>query len=98
MPVKYKLVEAPDDFWAIKILEGDLLGVVYRYGSVKVIDEQDSDGNIVIKFEFDVLESPFVDREEIKGPEIDKMFGDILQEVILSAIDNVEKEEPKENE
>lgn len=91
MPVKYELVEAPDNFWAIKILEGELAGVIYRYGTIKALGEDENE-NMVINFEFDVLDPGFLERDDIKGPGVDKIMGEILQEIILESI-NKESDE-----
>lgn len=89
MPVKYELVEAPDNFWAIKILEGPLAGVIYRYGTVSVVNEEtlEEDGELLINFEFDVLDPGFEERENIKGPEVDRILGEILSEIITQSVE-----------
>jgi hypothetical protein len=92
MPVKYKLVDAPDNHWGIQIEEGKYEGIIYRYGKVQFLGE-DEEGNGIINFEYDVLESGLFTPEEIQGEEIDKIFGDILQELIIESLKEKQQNE-----
>lgn len=89
---KYELVapEEEDGFWGIKLLEGPLEGVVYRYGEIKFLGE-DGEGNAQMSFEYEVLETgPFATKEEIAGQAVDKVMGDILQSIIIESLERDE--------
>lgn len=81
MPVKYDLVQHEsgyhDEHWAIKIMEGDLEGVVFQYDTVSV-EEKDQEEAIL---HFDILyienEDKVTDAEAAKT-----IFGDILVSII----------------
>jgi hypothetical protein len=88
-PVGYELVEANDDHWAIQLTEGKYAGVVYRYGTVKFMGE-DEEGNGRVTFEYDILDPRDFQREALVGPEIDEIFGRILHDII---VESLEKEE-----
>lgn len=89
-PVGYTLVEHDDDHWAIQLTEGKYAGVVYRYGTVKFVGE-DEDGNGRVTFEYDILDPKGFNREEIFGPEIDEIFGKILHNIIIESLENKEE-------
>jgi hypothetical protein len=82
MPVKYDLVmdeEAyHDEHWSIKILEGDLEGVVFQYDTVKFREEEGADGAVL---DFDIL---YIEGEEKAAAHdgADQIFGDILVGII----------------
>jgi hypothetical protein len=80
MPVKYDLVQHDDafhdDHWAIKILEGDLEGVVYQYDTVTFREDDDGVGFL----DFDVL---WIEGEEIAAfRDYEKITGEILAGII----------------
>lgn len=92
MPVKYKLVDAPDNHWGIQIEEGDFAGVIYRYGVVQFLGE-DEEGNGIVNFEFNVLDPGPFEVEQIAGEAVDKIFGEILQELIIESLKEKQKNE-----
>lgn len=91
MPVKYKLIDAPDNHWGIQLEEGTFAGVTYRYGKVQFLGE-DEEGNGLINFEYDVLDPGPFTVEQIVGDEVDKIFGEILQELIIESLKEKEKQ------
>lgn len=81
MPVNYELVEHPDAYhdkhWAIKILEGDLEGVVFQYDTVKIREE---DGQGILDFEvLNVEKGEMVDTDDQATSDI---LGGILVDII----------------
>ena len=90
MPVKNELIEVKDDFWAVKITEGKYDGVVFKYGIVKVLGE-DSDGNAILHFDFDVLEDCGYSQEELKSKEFETVLGDLLLSFIFEQLEEKEK-------
>ena len=65
----------------IGIKKGKYAGVVYKYGKVS-LGEETEDGKMPFKFEFDILDSNLIPREEFDGDEFPKLIGDILVDVI----------------
>ena len=85
-PIKYELVEAPDNFWAIKLSEGKYNDVVYRDGTIK-FDGEDAEGNGLFSFEYDVLDHPaHFKREELVGEELNAHMGIILHGLLMESI------------
>ena len=81
MPVKYELVTHDesyhDNHWAIKILEGDLEGVVFQYDTVKFREE---DGQGILDFEvLDIEKGEMVDTNDQATSDI---LGGILVDII----------------
>lgn len=81
MPVKYELISHDDSYhdnhWAIKILEGDLEGVVFQYDTVKFREE---DGQGILDFEvLNVEKGEMVDTNDQATSDI---LGGILVDII----------------
>ena len=86
---KYELVEAPDKFWGIKLIDTKYAGVIYRYGEVKFVGE-DKDGSGIMSFEFEVLDPAGFKKEEIVGEDVDHIMGTILTELIIESLKEME--------
>ena len=70
-----------EEMQCIGIKTGKYAGVVYKYGKVS-LGEETKDGKMPFKFEFDILDSNLIPREEVDGDEFPKLIGDILVDVI----------------
>ncbi len=70
-----------EDMQCIGIKTGKYAGVVYKYGKVSV-GEENEDGKLPFKYEFDILDSNLIPREEFDGDEWPRLIGDILVDVI----------------
>ena len=70
-----------EEMQCIGIKTGKYAGVVYKYGKVSLGEETD-EGKMPFKFEFDILDSNLIPREEFAGDEFPKLIGDILVDVI----------------
>lgn len=82
---KYSFVEAPDNFWGIRLDDTKYKGVIYRYGEIKFKGE-DADGNGIMSFEYDILDPAGFRKEELVGEDIDHILGTILTEVIIESL------------
>lgn len=87
MAVKYELVTHDesyhDNHWAIKILEGDLEGVVFQYDTVKFREE---DGQGILDFEvLDIEKGEMVDTN-------DQVTSDILGGILVDIIEQQMRE------
>lgn len=84
---KYVFVEAPSkDFTAIKLTEGKWKDVILKYGKVAFAKDENKDGTLPMKFDYDILKFP----KRLKGTKYDEKFtnyiGDILVEILEKQI------------
>ena len=69
-----------EDMQCIGIKKGKFHGVVYKYGNVSFGEEND-DGHLPLKFEFDILDNNLIPKEEF-GEDWSDLIGDILVDII----------------
>jgi len=84
----YKFVENKDKTWTgIGLTEeaGKYQGVVYRYGEVKVIENEEKT-EASLQFEFDVLDSNGLPKEMFDD-DFYKVIGDVLQDILREQIE-----------
>ena len=78
---KFVYVESrSQDQTCIGIKGGKFAGVVYKYGKVSFGEEND-DGHLPLKFEFDILDNNLIPKEEF-GEDWSDLIGDILVDII----------------
>ena len=65
----------------IGIKEGKFAGVVYKYGKVSFAEKEDENGNLPMKFHYDIVDNNEIPREQF-GEDFFILIGDILVEVI----------------
>lgn len=78
----YSFVEKSDsDFYSVRINEGEFAGVVYTYGTVKVIENDDG---AVVNFIFKVDESPapHTVKSLNESHEFKNLIGEILEHFV----------------
>ena len=95
---KYTFVaKEGDDVSSICITNnGKYHGVVYKYGVVSVAEEENEDGTLPFRFEYDIVDNYGVSKDEF-GEEFFTLIGDILVHIIDTQdeeIDDEEEEEP----
>jgi hypothetical protein len=74
----------PQGFHLIKLTEGDFSGIIYSYGKVGFIEEDDM---MKLQFEFNVHESSGHDFEGLKSnTDFTTHIGDILTDMIVEQI------------
>ena len=98
MKGKYTFVsKKADDLASICITDnGKYPGVVYKYGVVSVAEEENEDGTLPFRFEYDIVDNYGVSKDEF-GEEFFTLIGDILVHIIDTQdeeIDDEEEEEP----
>jgi|TARA_R110000744_G_scaffold113666_1_gene212841 hypothetical protein len=83
MKGKYTFVaKEGDDLASICITNnGKYHGVVYKYGVVNVAEKEDENGNLPLRFEYDIVDNYGVSREEF-DKEFFTLIGDILVDII----------------
>ena len=70
-----------ENMQCIGIRKGKFEGVVYKYGKVS-LGEENKDGNLPFKFEYDILDNNMIPREEFDDDNFFKLLGDILVDII----------------
>tara|TARA_R100001015_G_C4608782_1_gene164024 strand:- start:15 stop:314 length:300 start_codon:yes stop_codon:yes gene_type:complete len=95
---KYTFVSKKDDDLASICItdNGKYHGVVYKYGVVSVAEEENEDGTLPFRFEYDIVDNYGVSKDEF-GEEFFTLIGDILVHIIDTQdeeIDDEEEEEP----
>tara|TARA_Y100000592_G_scaffold45177_1_gene71701 strand:- start:970 stop:1296 length:327 start_codon:yes stop_codon:yes gene_type:complete len=84
---KYAFVQREgDDFTSIKLLEGKFKGIIYKYGKVGFAPEENADGTLPMKFDYDILFNPH--ETDIDKQEFIDYIGDILIEQLDKQIKN----------
>ena len=84
---KYIFVSKVDDKWAsICIKGGKFDGVIYKYGKVSIPEEENEDGALLFKFEYDILDNVGISREDF-DEEFFTLIGDILVDIIDEQIE-----------
>jgi len=73
-----------DDFTCIKIVEGKFENVIYKYGKVVFAKDENPDGTLPMKFDYDILSNP--NKADIDSKEFIDYIGDILMEQLEKQI------------
>ena len=83
--VTYKLIPGPDheQNWHIRILDGIFVETVVQIGTISYNDTADG----VLNYNFFIVESPD-SMLTIENEELQVVVGEILEEIISSAIEN----------
>tara|TARA_A100001515_G_C4472359_1_gene177268 strand:+ start:216 stop:515 length:300 start_codon:yes stop_codon:yes gene_type:complete len=86
-----------DDLASICITNnGKYHGVVYKYGVVSVPPEENEDGTMSLRFEYDIVDNYGVPKEEF-DEEFFTLIGDILVDIIETQDEEVHDEEEEES-
>ena len=75
-----------DDFSCIKLLEGQYEGIIYKYDQVKFSTTENADGQIPLKFTYDIMANP--NKEDVKSDDFRNYIGDILVECVEEQLNN----------
>ena len=73
-----------DDFACIKIIEGKFEGVVYKYGKVGFGQDENPDGTLPMKFDYDIMVNP--NKADVDSKEFIDFIGDILMEQLAKQV------------
>ena len=68
-------------FASVMIKDGKFKDVIYKYGKVSIGEEEDENGNMPFRFEYNIIDNVGIPREEF-GEEFFVLIGDILVEII----------------
>ena len=81
---KYVFVEAPSkNFTAIKLTEGKWKDVILKYGKVAFAKDENKDGTLPMKFNFDILKFP----KRLKGVKYDEKFTNYIGDILIEILD-----------
>ena len=78
---QYQLIPGDDNYWKVRILEGDFIECVITYGKIS-FNEQ----NHTVKFDFTLDYTPDTDVTS-EDPELQKVVGYILHSIMVGAFD-----------
>ena len=78
---QYQLIPGDQNYWKVRILEGDFIECVVTYGKIS-FDEQ----NHTVKFDFTLDYTPDTDVTS-EDPELQKVVGYILHSIMVGAFD-----------
>ena len=67
-----------DDFTCIKIVDGKFENVIYKYGKVGFARDENPDGTLPMKFDYDIVSNP--NKADIDSQDFIDFIGDILME------------------
>ena len=83
MENKQSFVARHDDDTACICIKdgGEFDGVIYKYGKVSIPDRENDDGNLPLRFEYDIVENCDIPREKF-DQKFFKLIGDILVHII----------------
>ena len=85
----YQYIARKDDTWtSIGIRGGKFDGVVYKYGKVIIPEEETPEGDLPLRFEYDILDPNGLSREQFNNE-----FFTILGDILVDIIDEQMKEE-----
>jgi len=84
---KYVFAQKTDaEYTAIKLLEDKYRNVIYKYGKVAFAKEENENGNLPMKFDYDILSNP--EGKDIDNQEFIDYIGDILIEIMELQLNN----------
>ena len=75
-----------DDFSCIKLLEGKYEGIIYKYDQVKFSTTENADGQLPLKFTYDIMVNP--NKEDVESNDFRNYIGDILVECVEEQLKN----------
>ena len=73
-------------FASVMIKDGKFKDVIYNYGKVSLPEEEDENGNMPFRFEYNIIDNVGIPREEF-GEEFFTLIGDILVEIIVEQLE-----------
>ena len=75
-----------DDFTCIKLVEGKYEGVIYKYNQVKFAPKENEQGQIPLKFTYDIFQNP--EKVDVESQDFRYYIGDILVELVEQQLEN----------
>lgn len=79
---QYQLIPGDDNYWKVRILEGEFVETVLEFGSVKFDDQ-----HLMVKFDFTVVYTPDSSISS-DTPELQKVASKILHSILVGILDD----------
>ena len=79
------IFEAGDDHTCIGIKGGPYEGVIYKYGEISIPEEENPDGTLPFRFQYEIIEN-----NGIKKEDFDDDFFNIMGDILVDIIDREE--------
>ena len=69
-----------------RLLEGRYEGIIYKYNQVKFSTTENADGQLPLKFTYDIMVNP--NKEDVESNDFRNYIGDILVECVEEQLKN----------
>jgi hypothetical protein len=85
----YEMIEHPSDSkaWAIDIRRGEFKGIVYAYGRVQIIEDDDKQ-NATMKFELQILNVPDYVKDKPFNEETQDRFHELAHRILCEELES----------
>ena len=81
---RYKYISRKEDNWAsICIMGGRYSGIIYKYGKVSVATEENAEGNLTLRFDYNIVDDYGISEEELHDD-----FRDLLGDILVDIMDD----------
>ena len=81
---RYKYISRKEDNWAsICIMGGRYSGIIYQYGKVSVATEENAEGNLTLRFDYNIVDDYGISEEELHDD-----FRDLLGDILVDIMDD----------
>jgi hypothetical protein len=85
----YEMIHHPNDdkAWAIDIRKGEFKGIVYAYGRVQIIEDEQKQ-NATMKFEVDILNIPDYIKDKPFTEEHEEKFHELAHKILCEELES----------
>ena len=81
---RYTYVSKKEDNWAsICLTGGRYSGIIYQYGKVSVATEENAEGNLTLRFDYNIVDDYGIPEEELHDD-----FRDLLGDILVDIMDD----------
>ena len=81
---RYTYVSRKEDNWAsICLTGGRYSGIIYQYGKVSVATEEKAEGNLTLRFDYNIVDDYGISEEELHDD-----FRDLLGDILVDIMDD----------
>ncbi len=81
---RYTYVSRKKDNWAsICLTGGRYSGIIYQYGKVSVATEENAEGNLTLRFDYNIVDDYGIPAEELHDD-----FRDLLGDILVDIMDD----------
>ena len=91
---KYDFVSVKDydDQWCIMIKDGDYEGVLYKYGTIEFVEDNEVPS---LKFDYNIINDHTLDEESKLNNDssFEQVIGDILVDILMDQAGHIKQDE-----